>query len=281
MHPLLRFAKREQSAIIAFIREMVECESPSDSPQHVDRFIDLLIERTSDIAVAKTFKSSGYGRQLRLEFKTFPKRKQGRILGLGHADTVWPAGTLRQMPFRNRNGRLWGPGVLDMKAGLAFFIYAIRALIALDIAVPKLPVLLVVSDEEIGSPASRRITESEAKRSDLVLVVEPGTGITGKLKTARKGVGRYIVSIEGRAAHAGVDFENGASAIVEAARLVERIASLTDVSRGVTVNPGVISGGTRSNVIAAWAQIEVDLRVERASDAVPLRSQAPQLASSG
>jgi glutamate carboxypeptidase len=162
---------------------------------------------------------------------------------------------------------LWGPGVLDMKAGLAFFIYAVRALRELDIAVARRVVLLIVSDEEIGSETSRPVTEAEAKQSDFVLVVEPGTGLTGKLKTARKGVGSYVMSIEGRAAHAGVDFMNGASAILEGARQIERIAGFTDLKRGITVNPGVISGGTRTNVVAAQTRIEVDIRVARSKDA--------------
>ena len=171
------------------------------------------------------------------------------------------------MPFRLAKGRLWGPGVLDMKSGLAFFLTAARALRELDVPVRRSVALLVVSDEEVGSPDSRPITEREAKRSDAVLVLEPGTGLTGKLKTARKGIGNYVVSIQGKAAHAGVDFENGASAIVEAARQIEKISALTDTQRGITVNPGVVSGGTRSNVVAAEARIEVDARVVRLRDA--------------
>jgi glutamate carboxypeptidase len=127
--------------------------------------------------------------------------------------------------------------------------------------------LLVVSDEEVGSPTSRQVTEKEAQHSNAVLVLEPGTGLTGKLKTARKGIGHYVVSIEGKAAHAGVDFENGASAIVEAAKQIEKISAITNRERGITVNPGVIRGGTRSNVVAAEARIEVDARVVRMRDA--------------
>jgi glutamate carboxypeptidase len=131
-------------------------------------------------------------------------------------------------------------------------------------------VLLIVSDEEVGSKTSRAITEAEARRGDCVLVLEPGTGLSGKLKTARKGVGNYSISIQGRAAHAGVDFSNGASAIVEAARQVDRIAGFTDLKRGTTVNPGVIRGGTRTNVVAAEASIDVDIRVVRMTDAAQL-----------
>ena len=267
MHPYLSYAAARQKQTIALIKELVECESPTDAPAEVNRFVDLLISHTSDMATAKRLKSGRFGDHLRLEFKLPGRRKEGRILGLGHSDTVWPLGTLRNMPFRSSKGRLWGPGVLDMKSGLAFFIIAVRALRELDIPVHRKIVLLVVSDEEVGSLTSRQITEGEAKRGNAVLVLEPGTGLTGKLKTARKGIGRYVVSIEGKAAHAGVDFDHGASAIVEAAKQIEKIAAMTDRKRGITVNPGVISGGTRSNVVAAEAQIEIDARAVRMRDA--------------
>lgn len=270
MTPFLSYATEKKADIIALIRELVECESPTDSPEAVDRFVDLLIERTRDIASAKTVKSKSSGKHLRLEFKLPGRKKAGQILGLGHSDTVWPIGTLNTMPCRQAKGRLWGPGVLDMKSGLAFFIYAARALQALDVPVRYKAVLLVVSDEETGSRTSRAITEGEAKRSNCVLVLEPGTGLTGKLKTARKGVGIYTIHVEGRASHAGVDFANGASAIIEAARQVEKITQFTNLQRGTTVNPGLISGGTRTNVIAAEARIDVDVRVARLKDATPL-----------
>ncbi len=267
MHPYLSYAQARQKQTVAFIKAMTECESPTDAPEEVNRFVDLLISRTSDIAIAKRIPTKCSGDHLQLEFQLPGRRKKGQILGLGHSDTVWPIGTLRHMPFRVAKGRLWGPGVLDMKSGLAFFIMAVRMLRELEVPVRRKVVLLVVSDEEVGSPTSRSVTEKEAKRSDAVLVLEPGTGLTGKLKTARKGIGHYIVSIQGKAAHAGVDFENGASAIVEAAKQIEKISAMIDKERGVTVNPGVISGGTRSNVVAAEAHIEVDARVVRMRDA--------------
>ena len=270
MHPYIRYAVGKQANIIALIKDFVQCESPSESPTDVNRFVDLLAQSVKGIAVAKTFQSDRFGKHLRLEFKLPGARKEGQILGVGHSDTVWSTGTIRSMPFRRRGGRLYGPGVLDMKSGLTFFIYAVRALRALDVPVHRKVVLLIVSDEEVGSTTSRPITESEAKRSDCVLVLEPGTGLTGKLKTARKGVGNYTVSIEGRAAHAGVDFGNGASAILEAARQIEKLAGFTNLGRGTTVNPGVISGGTRTNVIAAAARIDVDVRVSRLKDAATL-----------
>lgn len=273
LHPLLQFTMAHQSEIESLIRELVLCESPSDSPRHVNRLVDLIVARTRGLARAKVIEAKGFGRHLLLDFKVGgrkkpgARKKQGRILGLGHSDTVWPAGTLAGMPFRRQRGRLWGPGVLDMKAGLAFFIFAVRTLQECEVAVHRQISLLIVSDEEVGSVSSRSLTEAEAKRSDIVLVVEPGTGMTGRLKTARKGIAGYRIKIQGAASHAGVDFENGVSAISEAAHQVLHCSALTDLRRGITVNPGVIRGGTRSNVVAAEAEIEVDVRVLRMADA--------------
>jgi glutamate carboxypeptidase len=271
MHPLLAFARSKQSEIIAMIREFVECESPSDHPPSVNRFVDLLASKL-DRSQVRTIPGGRFGRHLRAEF-TLPgprKPRDGRILALGHSDTVWPLGTLQQMPFHEKSGRLWGPGVLDMKSGIVFFLFAVRALRELDISVARRVLLQVNSDEEVGSNSSRSLTEEAAKNCAAVLVLEPGTGMTGKIKTARKGVGSYMVSVHGRASHAGVDFENGASAVVELARQIERIVGFTDLDRGLTVNPGVIAGGTRSNVVAAEAWTEVDMRIARLKDAPAL-----------
>ncbi len=267
MSNFLRYAQDKQAEIVALISELAACESPSDAPAAVNRFVDLFIEKTGDVASAKTFESAKFGKTLRLEFKLPGEAKQGQVLALGHSDTVWPIGTVKTMPVNVADGRLWGPGVLDMKAGLVFFVFAMRALRDLNIPLKREVALLVVPDEEVGSTSSRAITEEEAKRSKCVLVLEPGTGFAGKLKTARKGVGDYQVFIKGKAAHAGVDFTSGASAIVEAARQISEIAKFTDLDRGITVNPGVISGGTRSNVIAETARVHVDVRVNRLPDA--------------
>ena len=271
MHPLLAFARSKQSEIVALIRELVECESPSDHPPSVDRFVELLRSKL-DGAKIRTFPGGRFGRHLRAEF-TLPgprKRRDGWILALGHSDTVWPLGALAQLPFREKSGRLWGPGVLDMKSGIVFFLFALRALRELDIPVARKVVLQVNSDEEVGSESSRPLTEDAARHSSAVLVLEPGTGLAGKIKTARKGVGAYRVTVHGRASHAGVDFENGASAVLELARQIDRIAGFTNLQRGLTVNPGVIAGGTRSNVVAAEAWVEVDMRIARLKDAPAL-----------
>jgi glutamate carboxypeptidase len=159
----LRYAQAKQSETVAFISELAACESPSDSPVAVNRLVDLLIERTAGIASAKTFESTRFGKTLRLEFSLPGDATQAHILALGHSDTVWPLGTLRHMPVQQADGRLWGPGVLDMKSGLAFFIFAMRALRDLRVPVSRPVVLLVVADEEVGSGSSRAITEQEAR----------------------------------------------------------------------------------------------------------------------
>jgi glutamate carboxypeptidase len=268
--PILFEARSRQKQIVALIREMVECESPSDDPAAVNRFVDLLADVAPSFARVKTVPGGRFARHVLYEFDLFGKKKQGQILALGHSDTVWPLGTLASMPFRQKNGRLWGPGVLDMKAGIAFFIYAMRILRDLETPVAHKVVMQIVSDEEVGSESSRALTEKNAQRSKAVLVLEPASGLEGKLKTARKGIGGYTVTVRGRATHSGLDFTGGASAVLELARQIVKIAGFTDFERGITVNPGVISGGTRVNVVAAEAGAEVDLRVLRMKDAAAL-----------
>jgi len=257
----LRSARAKQIEIIACIQALVECESPSDDPSGIDKFVKLFSGMVGDIARVRTYP----GRHIQCDFQLPGSRKKGQIVALGHSDTVWPLGTLKTMPFRQARGRLWGPGVLDMKAGLVFFAFAMRILRELDVPVAHKVILQVNSDEEVGSPSSRLLTEEAARESVAVLVLEPGTGLDGKLKTARKGVGDYRVTVRGRAAHAGLDFEKGANAVVEMARQIERIAGFTRLEKGITVSPGVIQGGTRSNVVPAECQVEVDVRAPSAA----------------
>jgi len=267
---ILSHIRERQSEIKLLIRQFVECESPSDDREAVNRFVELVADMVSPLARVRTHPGGKFGRHLVCEFHLPGKRKSGQILALGHSDTVWPNGTLRSMPFREADGRLWGPGVLDMKSGVAFFIFAMKTLRDLEVPVASKVVMQLNADEEVGSESSRPLTEKNAAGSKAVLVLEPGTGLTGKLKTARKGVGSYTVRVRGRASHAGVDFEAGASAILELARQIDRIAGFTNLKRGLTVNPGVVSGGTRSNVVAAEASADVDIRVTRLKDAPAL-----------
>lgn len=161
---------------------------------------------------------------------------------------------------------MYGPGTFDMKGGLVQMVFAVRALHELGLVPRVTPVAYVSTDEEIGSPCSERHTELLARRADRALIVEPASGPRGQIKTGRKGNGSYQVTVSGKAAHAGLDPEDGASAIVASAELVERLHALNDYPRGMTLNIGTISGGTRPNVVPAECTFSVDFRAETAAD---------------
>ncbi|HEY9657049.1 MAG TPA: M20 family metallopeptidase, partial [Allocoleopsis sp.] len=180
---------------------------------------------------------------------------------LGHCDTVWSVGTLERMPIHIHQGRLYGPGSYDMKAGLVLSLFAIEAIQAIDLPLSVVPVMLINSDEEIGSDESTPHIRRLARIADRVFVMEPSLGPTGKLKTARKGIGQFTVRVLGRAAHAGLEPEKGASAILELSFVIQQLFALNDPSRGISVNVGTIDGGIRSNVVAPESQAIVDVRV--------------------
>ncbi len=273
MDSFLFWAQANERRIVSTIREMVECESPSDDSAAVNRQVEQIADRWGHLAKITRKKAKGFGDHMLLEIQLPGRKKSGQWLALGHTDTVWPMGTLKPMPYREAEGRLWGPGVYDMKGGVAFFLHAMEALRELDVPVARKVVLQLNSEEEVGSPSSRALTEAQARKSNGVLVLEPGTGREGKLKTARKGVGGFVVTVTGRAAHAGVDFTSGANAIVELARQIEQIAGFTNLPIGLTVNPGVIRGGSRSNVVPAEASVDVDIRIARLKDAGSLEKR--------
>ncbi|MBC7926154.1 MAG: M20 family metallopeptidase [Bryobacteraceae bacterium] len=267
MDSVLAHVRNKQNAIQMFVRELVECESPSDDAALTARCAELFAARIGDIASVHTTQANGgFGPHLVCEFHLPGGKKDGQILLLGHLDTVYRAGTLRVMPFHLEAGRMHGPGVFDMKGGLAIFCFAMRALIELDIPVRRRVLLQVNSDEEMGSPTSRALTERNAENSVAVIVGEPAAGLDGKAKTSRKGVGNIGLIVKGKAAHAGLDFTAGASAITELALQINTASGFTDMSRGVTVNPGVISGGTRTNVVADHARCDFDIRVAKTKD---------------
>lgn len=245
------------------LRELVEQESPSEDPQAVNAAAALIEHWAGQQgARVKRHRQRDFGDILELRFG--PQRSARKpLLLLGHLDTVWPIGTLKTMPWREADGRYLGPGVLDMKAGVVMALASIRAL--QDIKANRPVILLLNSDEEVGSPVSRAITERLALQSSAVFVLEPAQGLA--YKTARKGVGQYNVQVTGIGAHSGVDFERGHSAVLELAKLVQTISSFTNLARKLTVNCGVIAGGTRSNVVASSAYAEVDVRIAKAGDA--------------
>jgi glutamate carboxypeptidase len=264
----LRYFEARQEALVRTIREFVEIESPSDNKNAADRMGGFLAGMFEALGGhARLHHAQDYGDNLQVNFPGREKLKP--VLLLGHFDTVYPLGTLQTMPCRLADGRLYGPGVLDMKSGIALMLYAIEALQAWRAGLPRPLTVFLVSDEEVGSSSSRKITESLAKESAAVLVLEPA-GPHGAVKTARKGVGEYKLTVQGVAAHAGLGPGQGHSAIVELARQITALSKLNDVRRGISANAGVIRGGTRSNVIAAAASAEIDVRIKRAKQAAIL-----------
>jgi glutamate carboxypeptidase len=259
---ILSAVEKQKGWIEETLRDLVQQESPSEDPQAVNAAATLVEQWAREIgARPKRHKQGQFGDVLELCFGPSRSRQQP-ILLLGHLDTVWSLGTLKTMPWRNADGRLWGPGVLDMKAGVIMALTAISTLKQLKLSRPV--TLLLNSDEEVGSTISRPITERLARESYAVLVLEPAQGLA--YKTARKGVGQYNVQVTGVGAHSGVDFERGHSAILELAKLVQTISGFTNLDRKLTVNCGVIAGGTRSNVVPSHASAEIDVRIAKASD---------------
>lgn len=265
----LGYFESRLDALVQTIRSFVEIESPSDNKQAADRMGAFLAGTFEAIGGhAHIHRADNYGDNLQIDFRGDEKLKP--ILLLGHFDTVYPLGTLAKMPCRLEGDRLHGPGVLDMKSGSALMLYAIEALKAWHGALPRPVTVFLVSDEEVGSESSRKITEELARKSAAVLVLEPAAGLAGAVKTARKGVGDYTVTVHGVAAHAGLDPGRGHSAIVELARQITAISKFNNVKQGLSVNPGVIRGGTRTNVVAAEATVEVDVRIKNAKQAAGL-----------
>ena len=267
----LDFLTLRQPEMLEMLRRLVEVESPSDNKAAVDKCGEFLTREFERVGgKVKVHPASGYGNHLQIEFAGNPNHKP--IMLLGHFDTVWPLGTLARMPFRIEQDRAYGPGVLDMKSGVVMMMFAMRTL--REAKTNHRPVTIFLdTDEEVGSESSRSITEAIARECEAVLVLEPAQGPQGHLKTARKGVGNFTLRVRGKASHAGVDFEKGQNAIVELSRHVLEVIKFVDLQRGITVNPGVIQGGTRSNVVAAEAWAEVDIRVARLADAPELEQR--------
>ena len=248
------------------LRELVEHESPSRDKTALDALADRIASwfRGFGAEVGRIPNPRG-GDHLRLRWNGDGSAQSPALL-LGHFDTVWPTGTIHRMPFRVEDGRAFGPGCYDMKAGLVVTASALGALRATGAWLPRPVIVLLTSDEEIGSPTSRALIENEARGSAYALVLEPPLP-DGRLKTQRKGIGQFLLEIEGKAAHAGVEPEKGVSAIKELAHQVLAIDRLNAVELGTTLNVGVVEGGTASNVVAARASAQVDVRVRTMGEA--------------
>ena len=262
----------QQSEMVALLTTLARIESPSHDPLAQTEVLGLL---------ESEFQNRGFrtrriaGQETGGHLLAVPKarsRKASIQLLLGHCDTVWPIGTAQTMPIEQRDGKLFGPGVYDMKAGLVQAIFAVGALNQTGIGSGVAPVLFINSDEEIGSPESTPHIRRLARIANRALVMEPSLGANGQLKTARKGVGRFTVRVIGRAAHAGLDPGKGVSAILELTNVVQALFALNDPQRGVTVNVGTIDGGLRPNVVAPEATAEADVRVLTQDDAHRIES---------
>ena len=264
MRALLAGARRKQEALIELTRKLVLCESPSDTKSAVDSCVAVAADAVrARGGRVKLYRQRSHGDILESRFGPRSRNRERPILLLGHLDTVWPLGTLKKMPFHIADGRIWGPGTLDMKAGVAMALTAIEMLTEAELLTREL-ILLLNSDEEVGSPVSRLITENLAAQCEAVFVLEPAQGLA--YKTARKGTGDWHIGIHGIAAHAGVDFQKGASALRELARVIDTVSNWTNLKRGLSVSVGVAGGGTKTNVIAAEAFADVDVRIAKAAD---------------
>ena len=264
MRALLAGARRKEKALLDLTRRLVLAESPSDDKAAVDACSAIAAAHVKALGGrVKLHRQRAFGDVLEARFGKRAKDASGRVLLLGHLDTVWPVGTLKGMPCKVSEGRLWGPGTLDMKAGVAMALTAIEMLSEASLLEQEV-VLLLNSDEEIGSPVSRPITERLASECSAVYVLEPAQGLA--YKTARKGTGNWRIDVKGVAAHAGVDFEKGASALLELSRAIQTVSGWTDLKKRLTVSVGTAGGGSKTNVIPAEAWAEVDVRIARKAD---------------
>ena len=272
------YLEERRDEMVDLLGRLVVAESPSLEPESQYPVQSILGDAFTDIGYeVRHLPGEITGGQLHV---LDPSREGSPSqLLVGHCDTVWPRGTLERMPLTIENGHLRGPGAFDMKGGLVQIVFALRALRALELEPAVAPIVMVNSDEEIGSPESKPHIERLAAAADRALIIEPAMGPQGLIKTARKGISRYTLHIRGRAAHAGLEPERGSSAIRELAHQIENIYALNAPHEGITVNVGVIDGGSRPNVVAEGARAEIDVRVLSDAQAAridaALRSLAP------
>lgn len=252
--------------MIGMLWHVAEMESPTIDPLSQEPIFQLFSDFLKDSGYkAVRFRGKKTGGQL----LAYPADRKGNSpiqLLLGHCDTVWPHGTLEEMPLIRQDGRLSGPGVFDMKGGLVQILFAVRALRELQLTPPIPPVVFINSDEEIGSPESARKIDRLARIAQRAFVLEPSLGLEGRLKTARRGGGEFHISVHGKASHSGLAPEEGVSAILELSHVIQKLFQLNDSERNISVNVGVIEGGLRSNIIAPAARAHVDVRIGYAED---------------
>ncbi len=260
---IVRLAHERQDATMALLQRLVEFESPTSDKQAMDRLIDFLeAELHKRGATVERLPQEEYGDLLIARLGSGQKP----LHVMTHVDTVWPVGTIERLPWRIDGDHAFGPGIYDMKASAAMMFTALDILG--DLSINHRPIVWTINtEEEVGSPVSRPVLETEARQAEMVLCLEPPVPPHGSLKTERKGVGMFQMEIEGRAAHAGADHSAGVSAIEELARQIQWLHRFTDYDKGTTVNVGVVEGGTKRNVVAAHASALIDLRVTSMAEA--------------
>lgn len=263
---ILSWLEDREAEMADFLEKLVVAESPTTRPELQDEVFRLLGEAFVDAGYSvRRLSGRITGGQLLARPRAREKGRPFQMI-LGHVDTVWPSGTLETMPAERKDGRMTGPGSFDMKGGLAQLAFALRSLDALEVEPEVTPVVFLNSDEEIGSVESEGRIRLLARNACRSLVLEPGLDLDGKLKTARRGVGRFDVRVTGRSSHTGLAPQEGASAIQELSHVIQKLHSISDVRRGITVNVGQVQGGTRPNVVAAEATAVVDVRVRTVED---------------
>ncbi len=263
---VLEHVRGERALLVELLEELTAAESPSKHPDIHDRIRTSLVTMFADLDfVVREVGQRGAARHVYARPRVRDPRKPLQLV-IGHYDTVWPLGTLAERPFEVDGNIIRGPGVFDMKGGLVMFLLAMRTLRNLGLDLPATPLVFVNADEEIGSRSSTRYIRALAERSARALVLEPALGETGLVKTERKGIGRYTFTVYGKAAHAGLDPEGGASAILELSHIIQKLFALNDPAAGVTVNVGTVDGGIQPNVVAPHSSCVVDVRVPTVAD---------------
>jgi len=274
---IITYLKDNHKPMLALLKEMVAIESPSNNKKalkNVIRFLRKELEQLGFYTLHISGKNTGgylYARPL------IRKKNTPLQLLIGHCDTVWELQSIKDMPVVQSNGKLSGPGVFDMKAGIIQILFSLRAIKALQLDLAVTPIILINTDEEIGSHESTPIIKRLSKLVHRAFVLEPPLGLEGRLKTARKGVGRFTITVKGKAAHAGLDPEKGVNAIVELSHQVQRLYTMNDFDKGITVNVGLIEGGYASNVIAAESKATIDVRVYNIEDGAYITDRIHQL----
>lgn len=274
---IVKYLEQNRSEMFRFLEKLVKTESPSRMPETQEEVFGIL---------SKKLKKLGYsifrfpGKETGGYIYARPKKRKGRPksqLLIGHCDTVWPLGTLEKQPYKENSSKISGPGIFDMKAGLTQIVFALQSLKDLGISPSLLPIVFINSDEEIGSRETTPVIERLAKVVARAFVLEPPMGLDGRLKTARKGLGRFTITVKGKAAHAGLDPGKGASAIIELSHQIQKLFALNNPKKGITVNVGMIEGGVSANVVAPESKAMVDVRVLNWDDAKKINKKIHSL----